>query len=74
MDKQQFCKTIKTNRVSIRERERERERVNPPTKDFSGRVNNARGVFDFLIFDRKNKKVDPSSSPPEADTTGQENL
>ena len=70
MDKQQFCKTIKTNRVSIRERER--ERVNPPTKDFSGRVNNARGVFDFLIFDRKNKKVDPGSKAKLA--TGQENL
>jgi len=68
MDKQQFCKTIKTNRVSIRER----ERVNPPTKDFSGRVNNARGVFDFLIFDRKNKKVDPGSKAKLA--TGQENL
>ena len=66
MDKQQFCKTIKTNRVSIR------ERVNPPTKDFSGRVNNARGVFDFLIFDRKNKKVDPGSKAKLA--TGQENL
>ena len=59
---------MKTHRVSIRER----ERVNPPTKDFSGRVNNARGVFDFLIFDRKNKKVDPGSKAKLA--TGQENL
>ena len=36
------------------------------------RVNNARGVFDFLIFDRKNKKVDPGSKAKLA--TGQENL
>ena len=57
---------MKTHKVSIR------ERVNPPTKDFSGRVNNARGVFDFLIFDRKNKKVDPGSKAKLA--TGQENL
>ena len=27
------------------------------------RVNNARGVFDFLIFGRKNKKVEKSLNP-----------